>query len=329
MSSSIAPGDSRCYHASVRRRALLSTAGLVLAVAVSSPAHADRATQLVARGEQLAKDGQLDAAIVAFKDAERARSRASHACLIALAYIRLQRWPQAEIYLDACRVRSSAKDPLPKWFALAHQQLVEQLDTADVAAVEIRIEPVALADTAAIGVSTFAPDEQFAPQTIHLPRGKHVITATVEGNRQAQQTIEVTGTSRLTVAFDFRTDAGVAVIVPARPVQPKRRVVPWTVTASGGVVLAAAAAYHLFAFKPVRDKLIDATDDTPDPALYDEYEGKFDTRRTVTIALYGVGAAALITGLVLLATTDADERPARLTYDATHGGAIVGLEWSR
>ena len=73
-------------------------------------------------------------------------------------------------------------------------------------------------------------------------------------------------------------------IVPARPVHPKRRIVPWTVTASGGVVLVAAAAYHLFAFKPVRDKLIDATDDTPDPALYDEYEGKFETRRTVTVA---------------------------------------------
>lgn len=303
-------------------------AGLVLVLPAS--ARADRASELAARGEELAKAGRLTEAIDTFKQADRIRPRASHACLIALAYFRRELWPQAEVYLDACRVRSGANDPLPEWFALAHQQLVERLATADVAAVEIRVEPVELAATASIGMSSFLPDERFAPQIVHLSPGTHVITATVEGHPAAQQTIEVKGRSKLTVRFDFAAAGGVSVLAPAPPTRRRSRV-PWMVTAIGGAVVVAGAGFHVFAFKPVRDRLIDATDDTPDPALYDANEGSFETRRAVTIALYGLGAAAVITGLVLRAGRYGDEpdRAARITLGATDGGAVVGVEWSR
>jgi hypothetical protein len=304
-------------------------AGVVLVQTTS--ATADRASDLAAQGEALAKEGRLTEAIAAFKQADQLRPRATHACLIALAYIRRELWPQSEVYLDACRVRSGATDPLPDWFALAHQQLVERLATADVAAVEIRVEPGALAATAAIGISSFLPDEKFAPQTVHLPRGTHTISAAVPGHDPQQQTVVIDGTTPRTVVFDFTAGKPITDPLPPPELRPPSRVVPWTLTAIGGAVLAGGVAYHVFAFKPVRDRLIDATDSTPDPALYDANEGTFDTRRKVTIALYAVGAVTLITGLVLRATVyDAPaERAPRLTYDAVRGGAIVGVEWRR
>ena len=133
----------------------------------ASTVQADTAAERVAAGEQLAKEGRLTEAIESFKAADKLEQRAKHACLIALAYIRRELWPQAEIFMTRCHQRATAGDPVPDWAALAEKQMNERLSSAKVSAVHIRIEPTALAATAKISVSSFPADETFAPRTIH------------------------------------------------------------------------------------------------------------------------------------------------------------------
>src|SRR5688572_8864518 len=91
-------------------------------LAASGLAAADDREELQAKGEQLAKDGRFVEAIDAFKAADLIQPRASHACLIALAYTRRELWPQAELFLSVCHHRAKGGDPLPEWVPLAEQQ---------------------------------------------------------------------------------------------------------------------------------------------------------------------------------------------------------------
>lgn len=307
----------------VRAPAACLIAASLLGVA-RVPARADQAAPHVDRGEQLARDGRLTDAIAAFKRADAIEPRASHACLIALAYIRRELWPQAEVFLSTCHERATPDDPLPDWVPLAEQQLAERIDSAPVARVRIVVEPASLAATTELEVSSFLPDERFTPRTIHLPLGRHLITARAPGRDKVERAIEITDKSPRSVVISLDQ---AAVTVTREDSSP----VPTGLMATGGAVLVAGVLYHVLAFKPVRDKLVDATDAMPDPALYDEYSSSFDTRRNVTLALYGVGAALTLTGLALRYTVYRDhtaESP-RLTSDIGDGRVMLGVEWAR
>lgn len=300
---------------------------VALCLASATPAFADGASDRVAKGEDLAKQGKWTEAIENFKAADKLEKRAKHACLIALAYIRRELWPQAEVFLTVCHERSGASEPMPDWVPLAEQQLKERLTKAKVASVQIRVKPDGLASQAAIAVSSFEPDELFAPRAIHLPRGKHLITATVEGREPAQQTIEIVDDSPREVVIDFEVKQQPIPVAPARPVGPKASKVPLIVTALGGAIMLGGAGYHLFAFKPARDDLSKAE---TGPA-YDDLVDDFSSARTTTIALYGVGAAVIATGIVLKYTVykDQPERAPRVGAGITRGGGVFVMEWSR
>jgi hypothetical protein len=301
-------------------------------------AHAETAANLAAHGEQLAKEGRLTEAIEAFKKADRIEPRARHACLIALAYIRRELWPQAEVFLTTCHDRASDDDPLPDWVPLADKQLVERLAQAQVAAVAIRVLPEQVAQHAEVAVSSFAPDERFHPRTIHLAPGKHLITVTAPGRTAIQQTIELADTTPHEVVIDFDAKPEPPPIDTPRPVivEHPPRTVAWTLLAIGGAGALAGVSYHVLAFKPTRDRLAAASDD-PDPALYNQYSKEFDRRRAVTLALYGASAAVLITGVVLRYTVYADreaspekrERHVRASAQVAPGSVLLGLEWRR
>ncbi len=312
----------------------MRTLAITIAVvcSVGSVAHAETPAELTAQGEELAKQGRLTQAIEVFKKADRIEPRARHACLIALAYIRRELWPQAEVFLTTCHDRASADDPLPDWVPLAEKQLVERLSQAQVAAVAILVKPDDVAATAQIAVSSFAPDELFPQRTIHLAPGKHLITVTAPGRDPITKTIEINSAAPRELVMDF--DAKPAIVDPPPPIvhrlHARPHKVPWAVTAIGGAMVAGGAAFHLLAFKPTRDKLADAADD-PDPSEYNRLSSQFDTRRTMTIAMYGVGAAVLITGVVLRYTkyADRDETAVRASAVVLPRGMVVGLEWRR
>jgi hypothetical protein len=107
-----------------------------------------------------------------------------------------------------------------------------------------------------------------------------------------------------------------------------RRKEPWLIVGAGGALLAAGAAYQVFAYKPIRDRL---AADVADPETYNiaDYKAhlhEYDVRRDVTIALYATGAASVIAGLVLHQTVFRDYE---LTVTPQDGGAVVGLTWGR
>lgn len=313
-------------------RRLAATIAALSAALLSAPAWAETAEALRTRGEQLAKDGRYSEAIDAFKAAERLEPRARHACLIALAYTRRELWPQAEIFLDQCHQRATAADPLPEWVPLADQQLAERLAAVDVAPVELVVEPAGL--EVKLAVSSFAPDERFAPRTIHLPPGRHVIIATAPGHDDAQEMVEITDRSPRRVVITLQREGAQPPATPREPAAPPRPAsppspVPWTVVGAGGAIAVGGALVHALWFKPSRDQLVEAST-TGDQAMYDAWSPKFDTRRNVTIALYGLGAAAIATGLVLRYTVFASrEAPVEVAAQPHAGGAVITLGWTR
>ena len=301
-----------------------------LGVLAPSVATADETAETFrARGEQLAKDGRYSEAIDAFKQAERMEPRARHACLIALAYTRRELWPQAEIFLAQCESRATPADPLPEWVPVAKQQLAERLAAVNVARVELKVEPAG-ADVK-LAVSSFAPDELFTPRAIHLPPGRHVVIATAKGYNDAQKTVEVSDRSPQTgtitmLPIEDKTipgPGGGGVVSPA----PAKSKVPLALMATGGGLVAVGAALHVFWYKPARDDLAATTDrGMYDGALTD----KWSRARAVTIGVYAVGAATLVTGLVLRFTLfEKAESAPQVSVTPTDGGGMVSVGWTR
>jgi hypothetical protein len=68
---------------------------ILVIAAVARLAHADDVADLEKRGQELAKQNEYTQAIDAFKRADRLAPRAAHACMIGLAYLRREMWPQA------------------------------------------------------------------------------------------------------------------------------------------------------------------------------------------------------------------------------------------
>jgi hypothetical protein len=315
----------------------------VLAVASFAPGRAfaePTAAELVAEGEQIAKQGRYTEAIERFKAADRLEARASHACLIALAYTRRELWSQALIFLDLCESRAKPGDPLPSWLGAVKQQMTERLKTANVAPVELVVAPATLTGVT-LTVSSFLPDEQIAPRTIHLPPGRHVIVARTPDDTRVEQSIEIADRAPRTLVFDFtpkarpvdpivvkpddkRIDKPIEKPVAKRP----RKVLPFALTGAGGALVLTGAVSHLFWFKPARDELVNAVGQG-DRARYDTWEDDFDRRRTITLACYATGAVALGVGLALNFTVFRDREAVALSAQPHEGGAVVTIGWQR
>src|SRR5260221_8824836 len=158
-------------------------------VTIARPARADDVDDLVAQGEELGKQAEWSRAIDAFKAADAKRPRAKHACLIGLAYTRRELWAEAELFLSICRQRASAGDPVPDWAEDAHKQLSEKLAASNASPVTITVKPAGAISQ--VSVSSFAPGESFAPRTIHLAPGTHVITVTAPDFKPARRDVTI------------------------------------------------------------------------------------------------------------------------------------------
>lgn len=297
------------------------TATVAALVVMGGAAHADDSEALQAKGEQLAKDGRFGEAIDAFKAADKIQPRASHACLIALAYTRRELWPQAELYLSICHERAKAGDPLPDWVGLADQQIRERLAAANVVEVAIDVKPA----NAQVTVSSFAPDEVFAPRTIHLPLGTHVIFAKADGYEPAQTTLAITTKSPQHIEIELKPIASTPApdVAEPLPTTTEKRGKPLII--AGGAAIGAGVLAHLW-MGYEHGKLQDAHDGN-DPALYSDHSGRYDTARIATIGLYGAGAVCLGIGLYLRSTSP--EAPAIAAVPLAEGGALVSIGWAR
>src|SRR5258706_11614988 len=178
----------------------------VVVAALGPIAHADGVDDLVTRGEDAGRRGDLSVAIDAFKQADAQRPLAKHACLIGLAYTRRELWPQAELFFARCRKRATPSDPIPDWLGTAEQQLADKLAATHTVAVAFAITPATA--PARVSVSSFAPDETFDPQTIHLAPGAYTILITAEGYLRTKRELVIPSdaTSAQLVVVDLARD---------------------------------------------------------------------------------------------------------------------------
>jgi len=310
----------------VLRSQVVRILAIVVASVLAAAPHAaaDQRDDLQSKGEQLAKEGRYGEAIEQFKAADRIEPRASHACLIALAYTRRELWPQAELFLSLCHSRATAADPLPSWVPEADQQLNDRLKSANVTAVTIDVKPPAA--KASVTVSSFAPDEVFGPRTIHLPPGTHVIFAKAEGFEPKQVTLEIKDKTPQRVVLDLSATSteNTQLPPPIEPVSKRPSRVGLYLMAGGGVVAALGVVSHLGMAK-TRNTL----DSTNDPAEYDAKLPDFTAARATTIACYAVGAGLLVTGYFLRRSAKKEAAMQVTAVPLPEGGGFVSLEWAR
>ena len=291
------------------------------------PAHADEVDDLVAKGEELAKRNEYSQAIAAFKQADAKRPRAAHACMIGLAYMRREAWPQAELFLALCEKRAVPGDQPPDWVDAAHQTLATKLREAQIPAITIEVTPPAVG--ARLTVSSFTPDELFEPQTIHLAPGKHVIEVTAPGYLRASREVTIEPGVPQTLTFALERDPAQAkpAVTPSTPrpsSEPHTSPVPWIVMGAGAVLLGAGAFYDLGVAQESRDRLAHAEKRD----AYDAQLSQFHTDRNVTIGLLGGGLLLAGVGLALKLTVFDSEGPQVSASVHSGGGAIV-FGWQR
>jgi hypothetical protein len=289
----------------------------LLVVLASSPAHAEEteAQKLATQGEELARTGEYTRAIDAFKAADKIEKRARHACMIGLAYLRRELWPQAELFFETCKARASISDPLPDWFQDAIAQLVEKLAGTTVSAVTIRVKPEGA--LAQITASSFAPDEKFSPRVIHLAPGQHTIVVDAPGYPSHAETFTVEPNKPLTLEIELKHAEKRYALSPASKV-------PYIVMGGGLVIALVGAGYHLGAYAPLRTDLTETM--TLDE--YNTLKPQVRDRRTYTMALYGAGAAAIAVGYIL-SKTIYKRTEVLVGAQPTPGGGVISLSWQR
>ncbi len=288
------------------------------ALAPAAAHAAPTADELKAQGERLAKNGRYSEAIEAFKAADRVEPRASHACLIALAYTRRELWPQAEIYMELCHGRATPSDPEPEWVPQAEALIEERLQQVDVAPVEISTEPAL--PGVKLSISSFAPDETFGPRTIHLPPGHHTVLARAEGYEVERRELDITGRSLRRVVIRMWK-------VGERPVAPSK-LGRYLVYGGLGAGFAGAAA-HVLWYRGNLDRLRQAREEY-DLRTYRSVEPAYDVSRWTTVGLYALGGAAVIAGGILHLRSGGRRAEAAVgLVPRPEGGGVVVVGWVR
>jgi hypothetical protein len=307
-----------------------------LLVLSALPARADEVDDLVARGEALAKQSEFTQAIRAFKQADAKRPRAAHACMIGLAYMRREAWPQAELFLALCEKRAVPGDQPPDWIDAAHRQLATKLRDAQIPAITIQVTPANVG--ARLTVSSFEPDELFEPQTIHLAPGKHVIEVAAPGHRRMSREVVVERGVPQTVSFTLEPDPTAPDDVPPtvaapQPLTPPTRTVerpaasssnvPWIVLGAGAALVGIGLVYDLTYLQPARERL----DQAESVDAYRALEPDFRTRQRVTVGLVAGGLVVAGVGVALKLTVFKTGPQVSAAIDPT--GATVFMGWQR
>jgi hypothetical protein len=284
-------------------------------------ASASPADDLVTEGQALARQGRIGDALAKFREADQLEPRAVHSCLLGLAYLRGGALGNAEISFATCH-RRAGTETLPPWVAKEEADLAQKLTSSELGTISLTVSPSitelavpALLDGAWFPVTT----------TLHIPAGSHRIAARQSDGSEVSTVVEVKARENSTTELppaptppktEPSSPARVEVSPPARP-SP----LPKIVLAVGGASVVAGVLVHALAVRPAYNDL--------DRAMTgDEYDQKlpaYELRRNVTVALYGVGAVALITGALLYARQPSDGPRISAQVGASGGSVVLSL----
>ena len=159
---------------------------MVLMLAPPS-ARAESADELVAQGQELAREGRIGDALARFRAADAAEPRAVHSCLIGLAYLRGAALGNAELSFAQCHSRAQT-EPLPGWVAKEEQELAQQMTASRLGTVALTLDPAIVA----LSVPALLDGARFPPaRTLRLPAGTHRIVGTTDDRRELTATVVV------------------------------------------------------------------------------------------------------------------------------------------
>ena len=279
---------------------------------------------LAAQGEALAKAGDYSRAIDAFKAADKQHPSTRNVCMIGLAYLRREAWPQAELFLATCKERAATGDPAPDWLPSAEQQLAEKLAAANVAAVAVDVAPVA---NAHVTVSSFALDESFtAPRTLHLAPGRHTFEVHADGYELATRTITIPDREPQTVHIELVPIAVAKPVAPPVPPEPAPASrAPYVVMGTGAVLGAGALIYGLAVVRPMQSRLSETTDRT----YYNAERDRFLPRRDATLVVGGAAILTIAAGAILHFTMGGEESRTQVGVVLDHGGGMLTFAFQR
>lgn len=329
---------ARCdYNRAVRAVAAACALALVAGSAQAGP---DEAARLRSEGEAFARQRRYEDAIRSFKQADAEEPRGEHDCFIALAYRRLERWAQAEMFLGRCRSRLQPGEAAPAWTGSLAGEIADGLTRTGHARVVIGVEPAEAAAGAQIAVSAFAADERFAPGAIFLPAGKHLLEVKATGYQDATQTVVVESGRETAVVVTLSPPEPAATPPPppeaavaSRPeVTASRRPMTVVEPRSGlgwfclGVGASAMLAGGIFNYLALHNQDLLARARTD--ADYEEHEARFDAQRIGTYVGYGVGAVGIAAGIYFLLRPQR-QRTVWVSGTADETGASLFLEWHR
>ncbi|MBI4508254.1 MAG: hypothetical protein HY698_01375 [Deltaproteobacteria bacterium] len=273
---------------------------------------------LVKEAQSLAKRGDLQAAIARFKEASRVRPSAETFCYISLAYRRLERWPQAQLFLERSRKEVGS---FPAWCG---RDLAVEIEEAlkEHSPVDIHSDPAG----ATVRVGLLAPDETFpTPGRLWLPRGSHEIALSHPDRptKAVQITVDPPRPLAMNVVLEPNVNVlqeepskkkpaespgtstkekGTALVEPTlakrSPVDQasaKRSAWPWVAVSSGALALGGGVYYYLRA----RDTSERASM-LPPGDTFDSLVATFERQRILAYSLSAAGIATMGLGAYLL-----------------------------
>ncbi|MCA9517625.1 MAG: PEGA domain-containing protein [Myxococcales bacterium] len=160
-----------------------------------------------------------------------------------------------------------------------------------------------------------------APRLIAVDAGKHVVKATAPGYEPLSDTFVARPGRSDRVELSLVPDATSSPLPTDDPLCVSARetssgsAAPWIVTGAGVAVMALGVGFHLAAADAADDSKhfakpgVDGLPEDVRLSLYRRAVGHAEDQRTVAYAAYGIGAAAVITGVILIALDD-DDAPA-------------------
>lgn len=262
--------------------------------------------------ETLAAGGDFVSAAARFREAyAREPVRPELICNAGVAYYKASDLPRAHRYLRRCMEVGTALDPEFIANVASVVSAVEgALASGPYTPVELTTEP-AIATVSIAGGAPF--DEPLGQGRAWFPRGTYTLVVAAPGYDTLRRELKAEGTASLTQLFQLTKT-----VIPEKP---DRRWLGYTVGGAGIASIGVGLVFGLRA-RSLGNEVRDECADTCDWNLVADKDASGRTAQTIQFVMYGVGAAALITGAVLYVRG----RPNKVSVTPREGGGMV--TWS-
>lgn len=306
---SLFPAKALCASCAVVLSTLVLAAGSAHAEEASAENKA-AARDLATSGIQLAQEGKCDQAIPKLIRAEELYHAPTILTWVGQCQIQVGRLVEGTETLNRV-VRENIGADAPAAYLDAQKRAQDLIDETKpkIGKLTIEIEPSDVSD-----VEVSINDRPLASALVGAPRptdpGKQVVTVSAPGYKTATQEILVAEGGRETLTFSLEIDPNAATGTgssasdthsPSEDAKSNAWI-GWTVVGVGGAFLAAGGVTGIMAMSKEKDLAKACPDPKSCDASNDSTYSAAKTNATLSTVFFGVGGAAVVTGVVLVLT---------------------------